>query len=202
MAGCGCGDADEADALERRVLWTLLIINGTMFFVEAVAGWIGQSTGLMADSLDMLADAAVYGVGLYAVGRSLIVKARAASISGVLQLLLGVGVLVDVARRLLLGSDPVSALMIGVGLVALAANIVCLALISRHRCGGVHMRASWIFSRNDVIANGGVILSGGLVWLTASPLPDLVIGALIAAVVIKGGRDILREAHAARQRRF
>lgn len=202
MAGCGCGDADETAALERRVLWTLLIINGVMFVVEAVAGWIGQSTGLMADSLDMLADAAVYGVGLYAVGRPLIVKARAASVSGILQMLLGVGVLLDVGRRFLLGSEPIGALMIGVGLVALAANVACLVLISRHRSGGVHMRASWIFSRNDVIANSGVILSGGLVWLTASPLPDLIIGTLIAAIVLKGGRDILREAHAARQRRF
>jgi Co/Zn/Cd efflux system component len=202
MAGCGCGGVEEAAAPERRVLWTLLIINALMFVIEAVAGWLGESTGLMADSLDMLADASVYGVGLYAVGRSLVVKARAASISGVLQLALGAGVLADVGRRFLAGSEPVSTLMIGVGLVALAANTVCLVLISRYRKGGIHMRASWIFSRNDVIANGGVILSGVLVWLTASRLPDLVIGAIIAAVVIKGGRDILREAHAARQRRF
>lgn len=202
MTGCGCGEADQNAALERRVLWTLLVINGVMFVVEAVAGWIGQSTGLMADSLDMLADAAVYGVGLYAVGRSLIVKARAASISGVLQMALGAAILLDGGRRFLVGSEPVGVLMIGVGLVALAANVACLILISRHRHGGVHMRASWIFSRNDVIANGGVILAGGLVALTGSPLPDLVVGALVAAVVIKGGRDILREAHAARQRRF
>jgi Co/Zn/Cd efflux system component len=202
MAGCGCGGVEEAAAPERRVLWTLLIINALMFVIEAVAGWLGESTGLMADSLDMLADASVYGVGLYAVGRSLVVKARAASISGILQLALGAGVLADVGRRFLAGSEPVSTLMIGVGLVALAANIVCLVLISRYRKGGIHMRAAWIFSRNDVLANGGVILSGVLVWLTASRLPDLAIGAIIAAVVIKGGRDILREAHAARQRRF
>ena len=200
MADCGCGcGAQETAALERRVLWTLLAINGVMFLVEAVAGWIGQSTGLMADSLDMLADAVVYGVGLYAVGRPLPVKARAALVSGVMQLALGAGVLIDVIRRVLGGSEPVSGLMVGGGLLALAANVACLVLISRHRRGGVHMRASWIFSRNDVIANVGVILSGALVALTGSRVPDLAIGALIAAVVSKGGIDIVREAREARR---
>lgn len=198
MAGCGCREAEETAALERRVLWTLLAINGAMFVVEAFAGWIGESTGLMADSLDMLADAAVYGISLHAVARPLIVKARAASISGFLQLLLGAGVVADVGRRFLFGSEPESVLMIGVGFTALLANIACLRLISHHREGGVHMRASWIFSRNDVIANAGVILSGALVAFFGSRLPDLAIGALIAAVVIKGGFDILREARETR----
>ena len=192
MAGCGC-EAEETAALERRVLRTLLGINGVMFIVEAVAGWLGESSGLMADSLDMFADAAVYGVALYAVERPLIVKARVASISGVLQLALGMGVLTDVVRRFLAGSEPASARsMVGVGLAALAANVACLVLISRYRGSGVHMRASWIFSRNDVIANAAVIVSGGLVALTGNRLPDLAIGALIAAIVIKGGFDILR----------
>ncbi|MGH7431707.1 MAG: cation transporter [Candidatus Methylomirabilales bacterium] len=199
MSDSGC-ELEEADALERRTLWTLLIINASMFVVEAVAGWLGESTGLLADSLDMLADATVYGIGLYAVGRSLIAKARAAFASGVSQIVLGIGVLVDVARRFLVGSEPISAVMIVVGTVALIANVTSLLLIAKHRQGGVHMRASWIFSKNDVIANLGVILSGALVVVLGSRFPDLVIGAAIATIVIRGGLEILREANEVKEK--
>jgi len=171
-----------------------------MFVVEAVAGWLGESSGLIADSLDMLADATVYGIGLYAVGRPLMAKARAAFASGVSQIALGIGVLGDVARRFLVGSDPISALMIAVGAVALVANVTCLLLIAKHRQGGVHMRASWIFSKNDVIANLGVIFSGALVIVLGSRFPDLVIGAAIATIVIRGGFEILREANAVKEK--
>ncbi len=192
-------ELEEAAALERRTLRTLLAINGAMFLAEAVAGWWAQSTGLLADSLDMLADAAVYGIALYAVARARRLQASAAFLSGVLQIALGLGVLVEVVRRLIEGSEPVSGAMIAVGTAALLANLLCLALIAKHREGGVHMRASWIFSVNDVIANLGVIVSGGLVMLLGSRLPDLVIGALISLVVVRGGLLILGEAKEARR---
>jgi hypothetical protein len=78
MSGGDCKSGGAA-ALERRALWMLLGINATLFVGEAVAGWVGQSTGLMADSLDMLADASVYGIALYAVGRSRGLQATAAT---------------------------------------------------------------------------------------------------------------------------
>lgn len=198
MSPCECGH--EAAALERTTLRTLIAINGAMFVAEALAGWWAQSTGLLADSLDMLADAGVYGIALYAVGRARALQAKAATLSGVLQILLGAGVLLDVVRRSVVGSEPVSLAMMLVGLVALAANATCLALVSKHREGGVHMRASYIFSANDVIANLGVVLAGGLVLLTRSRLPDLVIGAAIAVIVVRGGIRILGEAGEARAR--
>ncbi len=197
MAGCGC-EVEIKDTSERRVLITLLLINGIMFIVELGVGWWAQSTALIADALDMLADAMVYGVGLYAVGKSLLIKAHAARISGSLQVLLGLLVLVDIVRRIIVGSEPVSTLMMGMGLIALIANITCLILIAKHREGEVHMRASWIFSKNDVIANLCVILAGGLVAWTGSRLPDLVIGLLVALIVIRGGMLILQDAKATR----
>lgn len=192
MTECGC-DVDNAAKLERGTLGTLLAINATTFVAEALVGWWAESTGLIADSLDMLADAGVYGIALYAVGR-LDRQARAAAISGVLQLLLGLGVLAEVIRRFVVGSEPVSLLMMVTGAVALVANLACMALIARHREGGVHMRASWIFSTNDAIANLGVIVSGGLVLAFGSRLPDLIIGAVISVVVLRGALQILREA--------
>lgn len=200
MSDCGC-ELEEVEGLERRTLWVLLGINFTMFFAEAAAGWWGDSTGLIADSLDMLADATVYGIALYAVGRSAQVKAGAATASGWLQLTLGLGVLVEVARRFLGASEPVSLLMMSVGAIALAANVTCLVLIAKHRDAGVHMRASWIFSTNDVIANVGVIVSGGLVMLLGTRIPDLTIGSVIAIIVVRGGIQILREAKADRAKR-
>jgi Co/Zn/Cd efflux system component len=157
-------------------------------------GWLAQSAGLIADSLDMLADAAVYGLSLYAVGKGVLQQAKAASVSGYLQIFLGFGVLFEVARRMLFGSDPQSTLIIVVGVVALVANLICLIFISKHKDGGVHMRASWIFSTNDVIANLGVIVSGALVAVVGSRYPDLIVGTIISIVVIRGGIKILQDA--------
>ena len=191
-------ELEEAASLQRRTLWLLLAINASMFAIESIAAWAGNSSGLLADSLDMLADASVYAIALYAVARSLRLQANAAAASGFFQMALGFAVLLQVIRRYLNGSDPVSTLMIVVGALALAANTTCLILIDKHRDGGVHMRASWIFSQNDVIANIGVIISGALVALLGSLLPDLLIGAVISLVVIRGGVQILREAKEAR----
>jgi Co/Zn/Cd efflux system component len=182
--------ADEA--AEARVLWLLLSINATMFVVEIVVGFIAQSTGLMADALDMFADAAVYGLSLFAVGRAAAMKIRAAHVAGWLQIILAVLVLGEAARRFIYGSEPVSSLMMGMGLLALGANVVCLILVARKRHAGAHMKASYIFSANDVIANAGVIVAGFLVAVTGSNYPDLVIGAIVGLLVLNGARRILR----------
>ncbi|MFN3236513.1 MAG: cation transporter [Pseudomonadales bacterium] len=183
--------AKSEEAQEARILRWLLAINATMFLLEFGVGIAAQSTGLIADSMDMFADAAVYGVSLYAVGKAASLKLKAAHISGWLQLALAAGVLIEVLRRALYGSEPVSELMMGMGLVALAANVCCLLLIFKSRNQGAHMKASWIFSANDVLANAGVITAGILVAITGSQLPDLVIGVIIGLVVLNGARRIL-----------
>lgn len=184
--------AAEQDANDASILKLLLAINAVMFAVELVVGVLAQSTGLIADSLDMFADAAVYGLALYAVGRSAKLKLRSAHLSGWLQMALALGALFEVGRRFWFGSEPVSGLMMSFGLVALVANATCLWLISKNKDSGSHMKASWIFSSNDVIANTGVILAGGLVALTGSSYPDLIIGLIIGAIVLNGARKILR----------
>jgi len=199
MSSCGC-NVETRDKEQRRVLIPLLFINGLMFVIELTLGIIGQSTGLIADSMDMLADATVYAIAMYAVGRGLQAKIRAAHVSGVFQIVLAFGVMLDVVRRFIYGSAPESTLMIVMGLVAFVANVVCLILIARHRKGEIHMRASWVCSKNDVIANIGVIVSGGLVALLASPLPDLIIGFAISLIVMKGGISVFRDATAEKDR--
>lgn len=181
----------STDATESRVLWTLLAINGAMFLLEIGVSIVAQSTGLLADAMDMFADAAVYGVALFAVGRSAARKVQAAHLAGWLQLTLALLALAEVGRRWVQGSEPVSALMMGVGVVALVANVACLWLAARHRGLGAHMKASYIFSANDVLANLGVIVAGLLVAWTGSRVPDLVIGGVIGLVVLDGARRIL-----------
>jgi len=178
---------------ERKTLLLVLAINAFMFCFELFLGLIAQSTGLIADSLDMFADASVYAISLYAVGKSSFLKAKSAKLSGIAQIVLAILVLADVLRRFFLGSEPVGALMMGVGVIALLANTACLSLISKHKNDGIHMRASLIFSKNDVIANIAIIISGALVWLLSSRYPDLVIGFVIAIVVLRGGIQILKE---------
>lgn len=193
MGGCGCG-AKRAAELQRRTLWLVLLINAAMFAVELSFGLRAGSSGLIADSLDMLADAGVYGLSLAAVGRSSWLQCQAAVLSGRLQILLAVGVLLDVLHRSLAGSEPTSALMMGIGAMALVANLLCLLLVRQHREGGVHLRASLIFSTNDTLANLGVITAGVMVAWSGSRIPDLLIGSAISLLVLHGGVRILRDA--------
>jgi Co/Zn/Cd efflux system component len=128
------------------------------------------------------------------VGKTIIHKANAARVSGYLQLGLGLLILIDIIRRATVGSEPVSSLMIGMGCVALIANVICLIIIRKQKSGEVHMRASWIFSANDVIANMGVILAGGMVYLFDTRWPDLVIGFIVSVIVLRGAVLILKDA--------
>ncbi len=177
---------------EAGVLKVLLAINAIMFLFEIAVGFIAQSTGLIADAMDMFADAGVYGVSLFAVGKALHSQRTAARLAGYTQMLLAGFALLEVGRRYFVGSDPESITMMWVSAVALIANVACLVLISSHRDGGVHMKASLIFSANDVLANLGVILAGVLVYFSGSSFPDLVIGLLIAVLVFRGSLSILK----------
>lgn len=184
------GAPEEAE--ERRPLVLALAINATFFVGELVAGFLAHSMGLVADSLDMLADALVYAMSLAAVGGTMQKKNRIAGWSGYFQLLLAVAGLVEVARRFV-GAEamPDSTTMIVVAGVALLGNVATLYILSRARRGEAHMEASWIFTSNDVKVNLLVIASGIIVYATASRIPDLVAGGLIFLIVANGARKIL-----------
>ena len=179
---------------ERRVLRIALVLNAAMAVIGGLAGWIAQSTGLLADALDMLSDAAAYAIALMAIGRTALFKLRAATLSGSILLVLGVGVLVEVGRRLIYGADPLSEWMIGTALLSLVVNLTVLRLLAPMKSGEVHLRATWLFTRADVAANLGVILAGLLVLWFRVPYPDYIIGTLIGLYVIKEAVEILRDA--------
>lgn len=194
MTDCGCEAPEVRTGEERRALRIALALNAAMAVIGGLAGWIGQSTGLLADALDMLADAAAYAIALLAIGRTALFKIRAATLSGTILLVLGVGILFEVGRRLLYGADPVSEWMIGTALLSLVVNLTVLRLLAPMKSGEVHLRATWLFTRADVVANLGVILAGLLVLWLQVPYPDFVIGTLIGLYVIKEAIEILRDA--------
>ena len=198
MAECGCEPTMAETAEQRRTLMIALGLNATMFVVEVTAGIIAGSVGLIADGLDMLSDASAYAIALVAIGRSRLFKARAATASGVLLMLLAMGVLADVVRRAISGEPPEGSIMILVAAVALAVNAIVLRMLSRLRSEEIHIRATWIFTRADVVANVAVILSGVAVLLTGYRAVDLVVGAGIGLYVLKEAIEILREARQAR----
>ena len=188
-------ELDASDAAERRTLIWVLAINFLQVFVAGVVGVLADSTGLLGAALDNLGDAGVYAVSLYAVGRTIVAKVRVARLSASLLIALGLALFVEVLRRFFVGAEPIGLAMIVTALANAALNVVCLKLLRSHRDRGVHLKASWIFTTNDMLANAGIVASGAAVMFFASPLPDLIIGLLVGGIVLKGGWNILKEAH-------
>lgn len=186
------GPSRESSTQEAALLKKMMAINGGMFFIEFAAGMIAQSMGLIADSLDMLADAGVYGISLHAVGKTVALKKKSALANGYFQLVLGTGIIIETIRRFIYGSEPEPTYMILVSLIALAANVYCLALLSKHKDGEVHMQASYICSSTDVMANIGVVAAGVAVFFTNSQYPDLIIGTIVTGIVLRGAVTILK----------
>jgi Co/Zn/Cd efflux system component len=185
---------DQARDAFGRVLWIVLAINGGMFVAEFGAGLLARSTALMADSLDMFGDATVYGLSLYALHRTVRWRAGAALVKSLLMAGFGLVVIGDVALKVAAGTVPAAPLMGAFGALALAANLTCALLLLRFRAGEINMRSTWLCSRNDVLANLGVLAAAGLVAATRSPWPDVAIGGLIAAVFLHSAVGVFREA--------
>ncbi|PIA77630.1 cation transporter [Gaetbulibacter sp. 4G1] len=183
----------EPTSNQSKLLWTVLIINFAFFIVEMSTGLISKSMGLVADSLDMLADSFVYGLSLIAVGGTVLKKKRIAKYAGYFQIILAVIGIVEVIRRFLgFEALPIFSTMIIVSMFALIANGICLYLLQKSKSNEAHMRASMIFTSNDIIINLGVITAGVLVnWLN-SGLPDLIIGIIVFGLVIQGAFRILK----------
>ena len=184
----------EEHTNQRKLLWTVLAINFAFFVIEMATGLISKSMGLVADSLDMLADSFVYGISLFAVGGTLIKKKRIAKIAGYFQITLAIIGFVEILRRFF-GNEklPDFTTMIVVSIFALIANGICLYLMQKSKSKEeAHMKASMIFTSNDVIINTGVIIAGLLVYWLNSNIPDLIIGTIVFVLVIQGAFRILK----------
>jgi Co/Zn/Cd efflux system component len=178
---------------ERKLLWQVLAINFFFFALELTTGFISNSMGLVADSLDMLADSIVYGLALFAVGGSMTRKKNIAKSAGYFQLTLAIFGFIEVIRRFVsIETVPAFQTMIIISILALIGNGLCLYLLQKSKSKEAHMQASMIFTSNDVIVNLGVIVAGGLVYLTNSKYPDLIVGTIVFFIVGQGAFKILK----------
>ena len=185
--------ADNEDQQQKRILWIVLLINFVFFVLEMTTGIISKSMGLVADSLDMLADSTVYILSLWAVGASVLKKKKVAKFSGYFQLLLaGLGLMEVIRRFLSSGQMPDYEIMMSIAFLALMANAFSLFILQKAKSNEAHMKASMIFTSNDIAINIGVILAGILVMLTHSKYPDLIIGGIIFIIVVQGALRILK----------
>ncbi|WP_417609133.1 cation transporter [Owenweeksia hongkongensis] len=183
----------QSDSKQSKLLWTVLIINFSFFVIEMLAGWYAQSMGLVADSMDMLADAFVYGLSLYAVGHTVVRKKKVARMAGYLQIVLAIIGWLEIVRRFLGEEEKLNVtVMIVVSVFALIANAICLYLLQKSKSKEAHMQASMIFTSNDIIINSGVILAAVLVYWLQSSVPDLVIGTLVLGIVMRGAIRMLK----------
>jgi Co/Zn/Cd efflux system component len=199
MDACCEAKAKELSALRgqhKNVLTIVLVINAVLFIVEAAAGLLAHSTALLADSLDMLGDSLVYGFSLYVLWRGAEWKARAAVLKGVVMALFGVGVLVEVLFKIITGAVPIAETMGLIGLLVLLGNGVCFLLLYSHRSDDLNMRSTWLCSRNDIIANGAVLVAAAGVKILNSAWPDILVGAAIAALFLKAALAVLQESFA------
>ncbi len=187
-------ELEELQGRQSRVLWIVLGINGFMFLFELILGWLAGSVALQADSLDMLGDTLVYGFSLYAIAKSARWRSSAALMKGGIMALFGVGVLLQAIYKLIHPEVPAFDLMGATGLIALAANATCLYLLTRHRSDDLNMRSTWLCSRNDIIANTGVLLAAGLVFLTGSIWPDIAVSLIITALFLQSAVQVLQQA--------
>lgn len=182
-----------SERIEKKQLLVVLLINLAFFVLEIVTGFLANSMGLVADSLDMLADAMVYGLSLYAVGKMTGIKIRIAKFSGYLQLTLAIIGFLEVLRRFFGFEEvPEFKTMIVISTLALIGNGVTMFLLQKVKSREAHIQASLIFTNNDILVNLGVIIAGIAVYLTQSKYPDLVVGSLIFVFVSKGAFRILK----------
>jgi cation diffusion facilitator family transporter len=197
MSECCDGKNYEIESLrrnQRTILKSVLAINAVMFLLEASAGLFARSTALLADSLDMLGDALVYGFSLYVVARGERWKAIAAVFKGAIMAAFGLFVLGQAGYRMLSPQLPAVEAMTAIGLIALAANALCFGLLRRHRSDDINMRSVWLCSRNDLVANISVLVAAAAVQLMQSRWPDILVGLAIAALFLRSAFAVLREA--------
>ncbi len=187
----------QDDRRQRRTLLTVLGLNAGLAAALGIGGVTADSSALLANAVDNASDAAVYLISFLAIGRAGTWKRGAARASGVMLLLFAAGVLVDGVRRVITGTEPIGPTMMALALAAAVVNLICLQLIRRQHSGDVNLKAAETFSFNDFASNGGILVAGGLVLWLDQAWPDLVVGVLVAAIAVKGGVEILKDANTA-----
>jgi Co/Zn/Cd efflux system component len=191
---CAPETPEFTDTRYRSVLWVALIINGSMFLIELIAGLMAGSVSLQADALDFLGDVANYGISIFVIGMVLPYRATAALIKGATMGLFGLWVIAATVFHALQRTVPHAVTMGEVGFAALVANAVVFAVLWTSRKGDSNMRSAWLCSRNDVIGNVAVMLAAVGVFGTGTGWPDVIVAAIMAGLGLQGAYQVIRHA--------
>ena len=197
MAGCSCGNEVKFDGLSasyKRALWVVIAINASMFVVEFLASFIADSRALQADALDFLGDTLTYSITLLVIGHSLKWRAGAALLKGLTLLAMALWVFAATIYNIFITQVPSETIMGSVAVTALLANVVSALLLMRYRNGDANIRSVWLCSRNDAINNLMVLLAAGIVYLTQSRWPDLIVAFLMSGIFLHSAVQIIRQA--------
>ncbi len=198
-SGCGCGQAvafDGASPAYKRALSAVIAINLVGFVVVAAGGWLAGSASLAANTLDFIADAATYGLSLWAIGKSVQVRSNAAFVKSASLGAMAVAILGFALWRAITGSTPEGVAISGFGLFGAAANLLAALLLVRFREGDANVRSVWLCTRNDLVQCLAVAATGVAVTLTGSRWPDLLVGVLLASVFLRSAWQIANQARA------
>lgn len=194
---CECTKVEAKTEGERRILWTALFLNASMFAVGTMVGIWAQSTGILADALDMLSDAIAYWLALMAFSRGPAFKRLAARWSGMVLVVLGAGIIIEVVRRYFIGSEPIGLVMMAYSGLSFGINLYVLSRLAVFRRGEVHLRATYLFTRADVVANVALFVTGAIVAATRLQIADLLLGFGIGLYVLREALEILHQANEA-----
>jgi len=193
MEDISCCSAKDVEKSSRLALWSAFVINLAMFFVEQIYGWVAESRALLGDSVDMLGDSGFYLITILAIGKTPLFGARAAYLKGVSMAFFALLAIISGGYRFLNPQMPDANIIGVVGALALCANFICAAILMKFRDRNINMRSVWLCTRNDVIANFGVLIAAVGVYFTNSSWPDLVIGIVIGLIILKSSLQILKE---------
>lgn len=196
MAGC-CGQDKNFDGMSnayKRVLWWVIGINASMFFIEMIAGFTAQSQALQADALDFLGDTLTYGISLWVIGKSLTIRSNAAMAKGYSLVVMALWVFGSTIYRLFVVNSPDAFTMGSVAIAAFTANIVSVLLLLKFKDGDANVRSVWLCSRNDAIGNLVVLAAASGVWFTGSAWSDLIVAFVLASLFLSSARQILKQA--------
>lgn len=198
MSECGCSGPQKTfngmSVQYKRILWVVIAINATMFFVEMAAGQLAGSQALQADALDFLGDALTYGISLAAIGASVAVRTNAALFKAFTLFAMGLWVAGSTLWRVFYVGVPEAHIMGIIGFMALAANVTSVLLLMKYKDGDANVRSVWLCSRNDAIGNVAVMFAALGVWGTATGWPDLIVAGVMATLFLNSATQIIRQA--------
>lgn len=191
---CGKTEFTGLDPAYKRILWIIIAINGVMFGVEMVAGWIAQSQALQADALDFIGDTLSYGISLWAIGKAATIRSNAAIFKGISLLLMSLWVFGSTGYRVFVMNNPEAITMGVIAIAAFIANLTCVLLLVKYKDGDANVRSVWLCSRNDAIGNLIVLIAASGVWATSSAWPDLIVAGIMAGLFLSSAWQITTQA--------